>query len=61
MKHFVKINNVWREYDANLPTYSTCVAYGKSYVPNIDITGFETATAKSYSDLDWYGTELLHR
>ena len=61
MKHFVKLNNWWWEYDATLPKSCTTLyngGFGKS--SDMDIEGMETATAEDFCDLNWYGTEVYN-
>lgn len=58
MKHFVKLNNWWWEYDANLPIECTTLyntGFGKR--SQIDINGMETTTAEDFNYLNWYGTK----
>ena len=59
MKHFVKFNNWWWEYDASKPKYCTTLyndGFGKN--SDINIEGMETATGEDFCDLNWYGTEV---
>lgn len=59
MKHFVKFNNWWWEYDATLPkSCTTLYNDGLGKTSDIDIEGMETAEAEDLSELNWYGTEV---
>ena len=58
MKSFVKINDIWREYNPNSPIEQTEIVGESGFV---DITGLEVAQAEKINDLDWNDTLILSK
>ena len=59
MKHFVKYDNYWWEYDPTKPKENAILMNGGVGISSgIDITGLPTQQAEDRIFLDWYGTEV---